>query len=123
MTSMAVSIASAEFTAEAMHSSLLRANGSTDTDEAPEHNPDTRFNSSSRLAERISRAPARAKRFARASPIPLEAPVIQTTFLWKRDCNMLSMVLQQFTRAQAGTVTMTIRSAFSYCRVVVFLFF
>jgi len=91
---------------------------STDTDEAPAHNPATRFNSSSRLAERIKRAPARAKRFARASPIPLEAPVIQTTFLWNRDCDMLPTVLQQFTRAPAGTVTMTIGAAFSYCRVV-----
>ena len=41
----------------------------------------TRCNSCSRLAVKTNRAPAFANSYARYSPIPLEAPVIQTTFL------------------------------------------
>src|SRR5437016_2848731 len=50
------------------------------TDSAPEQRRATRFSSSSRREERISRAPHCAKRRASASPIPLDAPVTQTTF-------------------------------------------
>ena len=39
----------------------------------------TRFSSSSLRAERMSFAPSEAKAFAKASPMPEEAPVIQTT--------------------------------------------
>src|SRR5438477_12224713 len=53
--------------------------GSTATDYAPDQAFATRSNSSFLREERIKRAPVFAKWRANDSPIPLEAPVIQTT--------------------------------------------
>ena len=63
-----------------INSGLLKSSGITATDSAAVHCRATRFNSSSRLEDRTSRDPESAKRLASASPIPLDAPVIQTTF-------------------------------------------
>src|SRR5690242_13452 len=67
-------------TASPIDSGLLRSSGSTVTDCAPAHVFATRSNSSFLLDEIIRRDPSRAKARASSSPIPLEAPVIQTTF-------------------------------------------
>src|SRR5262245_39150667 len=74
-----------------MVSGLLRSRGSVQTFEAPEHSVATRLNSGSRREERIRRAPARAKRFARASPIPLDAPVIQITLSLNSESAILTV--------------------------------
>src|SRR5689334_12759697 len=65
-----------------------RSSGSTDTDGASEQSEATRFNSLSRLEERMSRDFFDAKCRAKASPIPLEAPVIQTTLFSNFDLSI-----------------------------------
>jgi cell division septation protein DedD len=60
----------------------------------------TRTSSSARRAERTSCAPARAKAIAQASPMPEEAPVIQTTQPAKREG--LIVRLRSFRTADGG---------------------
>src|SRR2546430_15826600 len=79
-------------TAPGMVSGSLRSSASPATDSAPEHDPATRFSSSSRRADRISRAPDCANRLASASPMPLDAPVIQMNFPLKFDLGILSVL-------------------------------
>src|SRR5262245_28036527 len=74
-----------------MACALLRSSGSVQTVEALEQSVATRLNSGSRREERISRAPSRAKRLASASPMPLDAPVIQITLSLNSESAILTV--------------------------------
>src|SRR5215471_10964517 len=90
-------ILSACLAASGIFSGILRSRGKVEIEGAFGQRAATRCNSASRRAERITRAPPAANCFASASPIPLDAPVIQTIFPVNFDGKLPVILLQQFT--------------------------